>query len=79
MRPNLDFWSQQVKYKDHVLFIPCNQEISNHDIFEKYNIEEIPTFLFFKNNEQVEPRVTGFDIRRTKIEAIMDRLVNATT
>jgi thioredoxin-related protein len=79
MLGNLDFWHQQIKYKDHVLFVQCSEESSNRDIFEKYNIKAIPTFMFIKNNEQVEKPVAGHGIRRFDIETIMNRLLNGKT
>lgn len=79
MQNNLVSWSEHDKYRDRVLFVKCNQESSNQDIFEKYNVEEIPTFLFIENSEQVVECLTGFDARRTAIEKIMNDFVNGKT
>ncbi len=75
MAGNLDFWSKNNKYRDRVLFIKCAEE-SSTDIFKKYNVEAIPTFLFIKNTKQVAQPATGSNIRRADIEAIMDGLLN---
>ncbi|CAF1418841.1 unnamed protein product, partial [Rotaria magnacalcarata] len=52
----------------------------NLGIFEKYNIETIPTFLFIKNNEQVAPPYTGPDALSVhKIEAVINDFINGKT
>ncbi|CAF1160935.1 unnamed protein product [Rotaria sordida] len=59
----VDSWSTEAEYIDRVLFRKCNKESSNPDIFEKYNVKSLPTFLFIKNNEQVALLTTGDPIQ----------------
>jgi len=75
MEPSVDCWSAKENYRDRVLFIKCAEE-SSTDIFKKYNVEAIPTFLFIKNTKQVAQPATGSNIRRVDIEAVMDGLLN---
>ena len=79
MKGNLEFWSEHAKYKDSVLFITCDSESPDREMFEKYNVKTTPTFLLIRNNGQVAPPVTEYDVRRRKIEDIMDGFLQAKT
>ncbi|CAF3334124.1 unnamed protein product [Rotaria socialis] len=77
MRLNVDLMSEDDDFIDRVSFLKCNKESHNHDMFEKYNIETIPTFLFIKSNEQVATPCTGLDaLSAPKIEAVINDLIN---
>jgi thioredoxin-related protein len=69
----VDVWSEDDEYINRVLFIKCNKETSNHDIFEKYNIKAMPTTLFIKNNEQIAPPATG----SVDIEEVINGILNS--
>lgn len=67
-----DTLAEDSEYGSRVLYLKCNKESPNQDIFEKYNIKALPTFLFFKNNEQVGSPITECH----KIEDIIRDLLN---
>jgi thioredoxin-related protein len=75
METSFDAWSEYEEYKNRVLFLKCDKGKCNHDIFEKYNVKTMPTIVFIRNNEQVAPPVTKFNVR---VEEIMDGLLNDT-
>ncbi|CAF1075243.1 unnamed protein product [Rotaria sordida] len=79
MEKYVNIWSEEDEFIDRIVFVKCNKERCNPDMFEKYNVEAIPTFLFINNNEQVAPPYTVFDEVRyaaVKIEAVINGLLN---
>ncbi|CAF4182803.1 unnamed protein product [Rotaria sordida] len=74
----VNYWSSLANYVDRVLFVKCNKERSKNDIFEKYNVEATPTFLFIKNNEQVASPYTALNPGATaQIMATINGLINS--
>ena len=73
LKDYVEYLGESDSYKDRVLFLNCSKEASNQDLFEKYKIKTIPTFLFIKNNKQVASSSTESP---DEVKAAIDGLLN---
>lgn len=55
--PLIETWSKNDDYKDSVIFLKCDVDQAE-DVAQKYEIDAMPTFVFFKDEKEID-RLTG--------------------
>ena len=63
--PKIDDWSKG-DYKDRVIFLKCDVDKAEA-VSQEYNIEAMPTFVFFKDGKEIH-RIVGANVDQLKAD-----------
>lgn len=61
--PKIEDWNTG-EFKDKVVFIKCDVD-QDSNVSEKYKVEAMPTFVFFKNGKEIH-RLVGANVDQLK-------------
>ncbi|CAF3092505.1 unnamed protein product [Rotaria socialis] len=65
VKPKIEDWSNN-EFKDSVVFLKCDVDQAEA-VSQEYNIEAMPTFVFFKNGKEIH-RVVGANVEQLKAD-----------
>lgn len=63
MAPKIEDWSQN-EFSEKVVFLKCDVDQAEA-VSQEYNVEAMPTFVFFKNGEEIH-RIVGANVEQLK-------------